>query len=68
MPSYDYCETKEGGSRTLLEKTFSLESTWYLSSKHQLLITCREMKKRDHITPSNDYTGTQAELKLTTLF
>jgi hypothetical protein len=68
VPSYEYYETKEGSSRTLSEKTFSLESTWYLSSKHQLLITCREMKKKDSVTPSNDYTGTQAELKLTTLF
>ncbi|MFH0774315.1 MAG: hypothetical protein V2A53_02300 [bacterium] len=67
-PSYNFCETKEAGNRTLLERTFSLESTWYLSSKHQLIVAGREMKKKDLITPSNDYQGTQAELKLTTLF
>ncbi|MEK9149364.1 MAG: hypothetical protein AAB267_04885, partial [Candidatus Desantisbacteria bacterium] len=67
-PSYNYCKTKEAEVETLLESSFSLESIWYLSSKHQLTITCQEMKKKDSITPANNYQGTQAELKLTTLF
>ncbi|MBU1261720.1 hypothetical protein KJ640_02040 [bacterium] len=67
-PGYNYCQTKEDEKKQLLERSFSLETIWYLSSKHQLTVACQGMEKRDSITPSNDYTGTQAELKLTTLF